>query len=371
MFFEGCSSQHLGCTALLRGATNSELAKLKRVVSHLVFTQYSWRLEKSFLMDEFARPPSPPTDSFFEEPVTNCTSQDDVAISSPNKSKLCLESDSVRVPSRCENVAKGSVLDGHVLSHDNSKSAKTEVLNSENVRNSMPDVPVMDILSHNTGNANAKDENINSLSKSGVLSNVQLSKNVQSENTSTSDNITHVCNDKIEHNRPSHCADCNKILASGNRKKIGFVVSENKNMSTGERDSCVHEPMQQLKKGQENAKEGQVLLEETNYDTCDASKSQPVRIGSKEKSLSEEKRMNVESVSDFSDPLHLYLHLEDDVFSAGNQSAGSGQWLSVAELPLSNRFRKALDDTILSSSPNLKVNFLFASTNANLFIVRS
>nr|CAD7586825.1 unnamed protein product [Timema genevievae] len=69
-------------------------------------------------------------------------------------------------------------------------------------------------------------------------------------------------------------------------------------------------------------------------------------------SLSEEKRMNVESVSDFSDPLHLYLSLDDDVFSAGQQS---GQQLSVAELPLSNHFRKALDETILSASPFLKL----------------
>lgn len=66
--------------------------------------------------------------------------------------------------------------------------------------------------------------------------------------------------------------------------------------------------------------------------------------------------MNVESVSDFSDPLHLYLNLEDEVFSVGNESTGSGQ-LSVAELPLTNRFRKALDDTILSSSPYLQVIF--------------
>jgi 1-phosphatidylinositol-3-phosphate 5-kinase len=76
---------------------------------------------------------------------------------------------------------------------------------------------------------------------------------------------------------------------------------------------------------------------------------QTARSGSKEKSLSEEKRTNVESVSDFSDPLHLYLNLDDEVFSTG-----SGQ-LSVAELPLTNRFRKALDDTILSSSPYLQV----------------
>nr|CAD7457165.1 unnamed protein product [Timema tahoe] len=78
-------------------------------------------------------------------------------------------------------------------------------------------------------------------------------------------------------------------------------------------------------------------------------------------SLSEEKRMNVESVSDFSDPLHLYLSLDDDVFSAGQQS---GQQLSVAELPLSNHFRKALDETILSASPFLKFTVPYLETEA-------
>ena len=169
MFFENDPSQHLGCSVLLRGAGVNELARLKRVISRLVSAEYSWRLEKSFLMDEFARPPSPPTDSFFEEPA-----QDEVW----------------SVPER------------------------------------------------------------------------------------------------------------------------GKQAGDNRAV-------------------------------------------EKMRISSKDKSLSEEKRMNVESVSDFSDPLHQYQNLEDEVFNTSN---GSGQCLSVAELPLSNRFRKALDDSILSSSPYLKVS---------------
>ncbi|XP_046386822.1 1-phosphatidylinositol 3-phosphate 5-kinase isoform X2 [Ischnura elegans] len=63
MFFDGCPA-HLGCTVILRGATKPELARLKRVVSRMVYIHYSWHLEKSFLMDEFAMPPAPlPPDS--------------------------------------------------------------------------------------------------------------------------------------------------------------------------------------------------------------------------------------------------------------------------------------------------------------------
>lgn len=371
MFFEGCSLQHLGCSVLLRGATNSELAKVKRVVSHIVFTQYSWRLEKSFLMDEFALPPSPPSDSFFEEPITNGSSEDDLIISSPDKSKLCLKNGSAEIlpsckvlPENCDNVAKDSILHIHLLSEENKESAKIAVVSNENDRSNVSGVSVTNMLPCSTRDINVKDESIKSLSKSGVLpsSNVQLSEN------STVDKKIHLFNHEVEHIMCSHCANCSKTLQSENMKNADFVVSDNMNLmcssvSHNEKDTCVCESVHKLKESQENAEDVEVLLHEIHHYTCDASETPPLRIGSKEKSLSEEKRMNVESVSDFSDPLHLYLNLEDEVFHAGNQSTGSGQWLSVADLPLSNRFRKALDDTILSSSPYLKVSFLFFSIN--------
>lgn len=76
MFFEGLPHQHLGCTVVLRGASELELAKVKKVASFYLFAHYNWRLEKSFLMDEYALPPK---DDIFEDskesspllPVTN------------------------------------------------------------------------------------------------------------------------------------------------------------------------------------------------------------------------------------------------------------------------------------------------------------
>lgn len=58
MFFETPSTPR-GCCVLLRGRTNAELVKVKRVALMLLFARYNWRLELSFLLDEFARPPSP------------------------------------------------------------------------------------------------------------------------------------------------------------------------------------------------------------------------------------------------------------------------------------------------------------------------
>ncbi|XP_060785498.1 1-phosphatidylinositol 3-phosphate 5-kinase isoform X2 [Neoarius graeffei] len=57
MFFDGCPS-HLGCTIKLRGACEYELARVKEIIMMMVCVAYHSQLEISFLMDEFAMPPS-------------------------------------------------------------------------------------------------------------------------------------------------------------------------------------------------------------------------------------------------------------------------------------------------------------------------
>ncbi|KAG1683158.1 1-phosphatidylinositol 3-phosphate 5-kinase [Nymphon striatum] len=59
MGFDGCP-KHLGCTILLRGASHAELSKVKQITQFLVYVNYNWKLECSFLMDEFALPPPLP-----------------------------------------------------------------------------------------------------------------------------------------------------------------------------------------------------------------------------------------------------------------------------------------------------------------------
>ncbi|NWH79518.1 FYV1 kinase, partial [Piaya cayana] len=57
MFFEGCP-QHLGCTIKLRGAAEYELARVKEILIFMICVAYHSQLEISFLMDEFAMPPT-------------------------------------------------------------------------------------------------------------------------------------------------------------------------------------------------------------------------------------------------------------------------------------------------------------------------
>ncbi|XP_062544870.1 putative 1-phosphatidylinositol 3-phosphate 5-kinase [Armigeres subalbatus] len=59
-----------GCCVLLRGGSINELAKIKKVISLLLFARYNWRLELSYLCDEYARPPSPKS-SIFESKDTS------------------------------------------------------------------------------------------------------------------------------------------------------------------------------------------------------------------------------------------------------------------------------------------------------------
>lgn len=56
MFFDGCP-QHLGCTILIRGGPLEELKKIKSICSFMVFCDFNWQLERSFLMDEYSLPP--------------------------------------------------------------------------------------------------------------------------------------------------------------------------------------------------------------------------------------------------------------------------------------------------------------------------
>ncbi|XP_075036344.1 1-phosphatidylinositol 3-phosphate 5-kinase isoform X2 [Mixophyes fleayi] len=64
MFFEGCP-QHLGCTIKLRGASEYELARVKDIIIFMVYAAYHSQLEISFLMDEFAMPPTLPKSCSF------------------------------------------------------------------------------------------------------------------------------------------------------------------------------------------------------------------------------------------------------------------------------------------------------------------
>ncbi|XP_069975794.1 1-phosphatidylinositol 3-phosphate 5-kinase isoform X2 [Penaeus vannamei] len=63
MFFDGCA-MHLGCTIILRGATNAELKRVKRIMYFMVYAVYNWRLERAFLMDEYTLIPPLPSESF-------------------------------------------------------------------------------------------------------------------------------------------------------------------------------------------------------------------------------------------------------------------------------------------------------------------
>lgn len=71
MFTETPSSPR-GCSVLLRGGNHNELIRVKRVAAFLLFARYNWRLEMSFLLNEFARPPSPKPNIFDSKDYSPC-----------------------------------------------------------------------------------------------------------------------------------------------------------------------------------------------------------------------------------------------------------------------------------------------------------
>ncbi|KAH8371675.1 hypothetical protein KR093_008430 [Drosophila rubida] len=95
MFFEKLNSPR-GYTCLLRGGSNAELIRAKKVASALLFARYNWRLEMSFLLDEFAQPlsPKPPIfDSKESSPNTENASEEqleaEAQLRSTAKRPLC------------------------------------------------------------------------------------------------------------------------------------------------------------------------------------------------------------------------------------------------------------------------------------------
>ncbi|XP_064142812.1 1-phosphatidylinositol 3-phosphate 5-kinase isoform X12 [Loxodonta africana] len=71
MFFEGCP-QHLGCTIKLRGGSDYELARVKEILIFMICVAYHSQLEISFLMDEFAMPPTLTQNSSFHSLIEEC-----------------------------------------------------------------------------------------------------------------------------------------------------------------------------------------------------------------------------------------------------------------------------------------------------------
>lgn len=84
MFFEGCPVPERGCSVLLRGSSNIQLKILKIILKQLVLMIYNWKLEKSYMMDQFASPVVE-NKQLFNDSLTNekdvsvlCTNNSDV-----------------------------------------------------------------------------------------------------------------------------------------------------------------------------------------------------------------------------------------------------------------------------------------------------
>ncbi|XP_011863419.1 PREDICTED: 1-phosphatidylinositol 3-phosphate 5-kinase isoform X2 [Vollenhovia emeryi] len=284
MYFEGCANPHLGATIVLRGGSQSELKKVKNITSMMIFAAYSWRLEKSFLMDEFAKPPSPKDNSFLDE-----TSQKD---SSNGEETEKLESCVINEQTQNENVYDSeSILSANSLKEvssmltEDSDPYDTLKLFKAKLKPSLHE---------------SKDIAPISCENDTVLRNSDKSKDLVVNTLGSDSDVTEERNDSVN------------LFAS--------------------KETCVERKTDEL---------------------VDKAKL-------KDRISSEEKRIYGESISDRSDPLHQYLNEDDeDVF---NRTSPSGQRLSVADFPLFNKFKKALEDTVLSVSPYLKFSIPYLET---------
>lgn len=332
MYFEGCANPHLGATILLRGGSQTELKKVKNVTSMMIFAAYSWRLEKSFLMDEFARPPSPKDNPFLDE-----TCKDFKDFQETNKilhAKASEENDLLL--GHCKEYTESQEILKVSEVQEDSGSVSSDKLCLEIELSLNEGTPIKDIVSYQTENMLPS----NSIKQISSI----LSEDIDPYDT-------------LKLFKPKTKSSVIDEKAAGNCL-TSKTNNDNLNNSSdldidGKQDT---NSTVELFGGKKTMKVNKNIKEEVEKSKI------------KDKVASEEKRIYGESISDRSDPLHQYLNEdEEDVFS---RTSPNGQHLSVADLPLLNKFKKALEGTILSVSPYLKfsVPYLETETGRNCIL---
>ncbi|KAK9307472.1 hypothetical protein QLX08_002112 [Tetragonisca angustula] len=318
MYFEGCANPHLGATILLRGGSQTELKKVKNVTSTMIFAAYSWRLEKSFLMDEFARPLSSKDNPFLDDTYKDFKDFPETNKILHNKAS---EGNDLLLSRSKEYADSPEILKISEI-QDDSGSVSSDKQRLEIELSVNGNTPVQDIVSYQT-------ENIPSGSVKQISS-------ILSEDSDPYDTLK-----LFKPKTKSSVID---------EKAAGKINSDNLNNSSNLDMAGKEDPNStiELFGGKTTVKSNKNVKEEVEKSKI------------KEKIVSEEKRIYGESISDRSDPLHQYLNEdEEDVFS---QTSPNGQHLSVADLPLLNKFKKALEGTILSVSPYLKFSIPYLET---------
>ncbi|XP_011497004.1 PREDICTED: 1-phosphatidylinositol 3-phosphate 5-kinase [Ceratosolen solmsi marchali] len=312
MYFEGCAKPHLGATILLRGDSQTELRKVKKVTSTMIFAAYSNRLEKSFLVDEFARPPSPKNNSFLDE-----TSQH----TSPNK---------------------------------------TEVSTSSQ-KNQKDDVIILEKTFENDESISDDQENFEALLpiyKSTPVKNNNNEDEANIENVSNKKNFNQVSASLI---KAINSYDAIKLFKT--KSKLNFEESKINNKSNIPKVLTIPQAISNDISSFDISSDCNCTYEFFGKDSSFYSNDdqlENLEVNNRHKLMSDEKRVCGESVSDKSDPLHQYLNEDDEeVFL---RASPNGQCLNVADLPLLNKFKKALEGTILSISPYMKFSIPYLET---------
>ncbi|XP_061917586.1 1-phosphatidylinositol 3-phosphate 5-kinase isoform X2 [Entelurus aequoreus] len=125
MFFEGCAT-HLGCSIKLRGASEYELARVKEIIMMMVCVAYHSQLEISFLMDEFAMPPSLAQSASFPCLLEGASAE--VEADDENQDTIVECADGSTTPSQPD---EDTFLPGMESSEDRPRSSASSVHNEE------------------------------------------------------------------------------------------------------------------------------------------------------------------------------------------------------------------------------------------------
>ncbi|XP_052249949.1 1-phosphatidylinositol 3-phosphate 5-kinase-like isoform X3 [Dreissena polymorpha] len=342
--FDGCAT-HLGCTVILRGGSISELKKVKLILNYMIYASYHSRLEIAFCMDEFLKPPQKDDIDF------------DFSFSQKkNRPKQKLEN-AKEPKDTIENYSKDKET-GNDLEVTDTELKDVENKNPPSVQNDKNPERVNFFFGENDStlirNADTVSDNVESADTS---LDKQSANNKITEGTNSSSET--VKSDRRGSFLVLQKTNKNDDIESGSSSNQLPAKQRSNSMQNAQRPGIVLETGTGLNRNQADQSSGQQLDLRPSLDRAESQPDFRSRHSSgsrRDRSPNPQRRSASTQLTDNSDPLTKYQNNQDEsIFQSS---------LALKEQNVTHRtkFKKSLENTVLSTSPYIKYQLPYLET---------
>ncbi|KAL4218119.1 hypothetical protein ACF0H5_022855 [Mactra antiquata] len=364
LFFDGCAN-HLGCAVTLRGGSVSELKRVKKIMQFLIYASYHARLEMAFCMDEFLKPPIKEDIDFDLEEIKPVKKpKDSISTQSgeknskdllepkdifkePKESKESIKTQSCErnsnelvEPKFNQNVDTTAISDSYISS-DSSVKRVDEYRSTDLSRSSVD----------NVDEKSAKEKKVSGENSSDTSCQFYISEVAEATDNAVKEEAS------IAESSERMCSFINVTTNGSVNSRFNDTTSQ-ENQSN---DHCETKNENQSDKNistSQNAANSNSINSSNGSVSCvDLRKRNP--SGNKhEKSPSVLRRSATTQLTDNSDPLSNYqISKDESIFQSSSA-------ITLQEQLVTHRtkFKKALDNTLLSTSPYINYHLPYLET---------